>query len=110
MVQQAILDRTLAAIADPTRRRILNRLQRGPASISELAGPAGISLTGMKKHIAVLEAARLVTTSKEGRVRQCRLGPERLNGAADWIEAYRQRWEHRLDGLETYLSSRRERS
>jgi DNA-binding transcriptional ArsR family regulator len=106
MVQQSVLDNTLGAIADPTRRRILDRLQRGPASISELAAPAGISLTGMKKHIAVLEEARLVTTEKVGRVRQCRLGPERLNRAADWIEAYRQHWERRLDGLEAYLSRR----
>ena len=110
MVQQSVLDSTLGAIADPTRRRILDRLQRGPASISELAGPAGISLTGMKKHIAVLEAARLVTTEKVGRVRHCRLGPERLSRAADWIESYRRHWEHRLDGLEAYMKSRKEQA
>jgi DNA-binding transcriptional ArsR family regulator len=109
MVQQSVLDRTLGAIADPTRRQILDRLQRGPASISELAAPTAMSLTGMKKHIAVLEAARLVTTTKVGRVRQCRLGPESLERAAGWIEQYRQRWEQRLDGLEAYLKGRQGR-
>jgi DNA-binding transcriptional ArsR family regulator len=108
MVQyQAIdeaLDRTFAALADPTRRDILDRLGRGPASISELAGPSGMSLTGMKKHVKILEGARLVTTEKVGRTRRCRLGPERLEDAAQWIQRHRQRWERRLDGLESYLA------
>jgi DNA-binding transcriptional ArsR family regulator len=108
MVQyQAIdnrLDRTFAALADPTRRDILDRLGRGPASISELAGPSGMSLTGMKKHVKILEGARLVSTEKVGRTRRCRLGPERLEDAAQWIQLHRQRWERRLDGLESYLA------
>jgi DNA-binding transcriptional ArsR family regulator len=97
------LDRTFAALADPTRRDILDRLGRGPASISELAGPAGMSLTGMKKHVQILEGARLVTTEKVGRTRRCRLGPERLEDAAQWIQLYRRQWERRFDGLESYL-------
>jgi DNA-binding transcriptional ArsR family regulator len=107
MVQYQVLDRTFAALADPTRRDILDRLGRGPASISELARPSGMSLTGMKKHVQILEGARLVTTEKVGRTRQCRLGPERLEDAARWIQWYRRRWERRLDGLEAYLDQRR---
>jgi DNA-binding transcriptional ArsR family regulator len=107
MVQYRVLDRTFAALADPTRRDILDRLGRGPASVSELARPSGMSLTGMKKHVQILEGARLVTTEKVGRTRQCRLGPERLEDAARWIQWYRRRWERRLDGLEAYLDQRR---
>jgi DNA-binding transcriptional ArsR family regulator len=107
MVQYQMLDRTFAALADPTRRDILDRLGRGPASISELAGPAGMSLTGMKKHVKILEGARLVTTEKVGRTRRCRLGPERLEDAAQWIQLYRRQWERRFDGLESYLGRRR---
>ena len=101
------LDQTFAALSDPTRRDVLDRLVRGPASISELAGPAGMSLTGMKKHVQILEGARLVTTEKVGRTRRCRLGPERLEDAAQWIQWYRRQWERRFDGLEAYLDKRR---
>ncbi|NJC71287.1 winged helix-turn-helix transcriptional regulator [Planosporangium thailandense] len=104
---QLLLDRTFAALADPTRREILVRLTRGPASITELAEPFGITLTGVKKHVQVLEDARLVTTEKVGRTRRCRLGPERLEDAMRWIQMYRQQWERRLDGLEAYLEQRR---
>src|SRR6266508_4054697 len=97
---QRLLDRTFSALADPTRRGILVRLTRGPASISELAEPFGITLTGMKKHVQVLEEARLVTTEKVGRTRHCRLGPESLEDAMQWIQMYRQQWERRLDGLD----------
>jgi DNA-binding transcriptional ArsR family regulator len=103
---QLLLDRTFSALADPTRREILVRLTRGPASISELAAPFGITLTGLKKHVQVLEDARLVTTEKVGRTRQCRLGPERLEDAMRWIQMYRREWERRLDGLEAYLEQR----
>jgi DNA-binding transcriptional ArsR family regulator len=105
MVQFQSLDRTFSALSDPTRRDILDRLGRGPASISELAGPSGMSLTGLKKHVQVLEAARLVTTEKVGRTRHCRLGPEHLEDAVGWIEQHRRRWERRLDGLEAYLAT-----
>jgi DNA-binding transcriptional ArsR family regulator len=103
---QLLLDRTFSALADPTRREILVRLTRGPASISELAAPFGITLTGLKKHVQVLEDARLVTTEKVGRTRQCRLGPERLEDAMRWIQMYRREWERRLAGLEAYLEQR----
>lgn len=100
MVQQyEQLDRTFAAIADPTRRGILERLGRASATISELAEPAGISLTGLRKHVGVLEQAGLVSTEKVGRARHCRLGPGRLGEAEDWIDAYRQMVEDRLDRL-----------
>jgi DNA-binding transcriptional ArsR family regulator len=102
-----MLDRTFSALSDPTRREILDRLGRGPASITELATPSGMSLTGLKKHVRILEEAKLVTTEKLGRTRQCRLGPERLEDAAAWIQLYRQRWEHRLDGLAAYVEQRR---
>ncbi len=104
---QLLLDRTFSALADPTRREILVRLTRGPASISELARPFGITLTGLKKHVQVLEDARLVTTEKVGRTRHCRLGPQRLEDAMQWIQMYRQQWERRLDGLEAYLEQHR---
>jgi DNA-binding transcriptional ArsR family regulator len=107
MVQQSALDRTFGAISDPTRRQILDQLSTGPASISELAAPFGMSLTGLTKHVRILEAARLVTTAKVGRTRQCRLGPEGLEQAVRWIELYRDRWERHLDGLEAYLASTR---
>jgi DNA-binding transcriptional ArsR family regulator len=107
MVQYATIDTTLGAIADPTRRQILDRLARGPASISQLAQPFGMSLTGMKKHVQILEEARLVVSEKVGRTRHCRLGPERLDDAFDWIEFYRDRWERRLDGIEAYLAEKK---
>jgi DNA-binding transcriptional ArsR family regulator len=91
------LDRAFAAIADPTRRAILDRLGHGPASISELAEPFDMSLTGLKKHVRILEEAGLVTTEKVGRTRVCTLGPRKLDDAREWIDAYRQMLEARLD-------------
>ena len=105
--QPQALDRSFSALSDPTRRAILERLGRGPATISELAYPFGISLPGLMKHVRILERADLVTTAKHGRTRQCRLGPERLEDAAAWIELYRGRWERRLDRLEGYLEKRK---
>jgi|ERR1700730_896346 DNA-binding transcriptional ArsR family regulator len=100
MVQyQPQLDRTFAALADPTRRSILERLGRDSATISELAEPFGMSLTGLKKHVRVLEDVELVTTKKAGRARQCSLGPRRLEDAQRWIESYRQMLDARLDRL-----------
>jgi len=107
MVHYSPVDRTFAALADPTRRAVLERLGQGSATISELAAPFGMSLTGMKKHVQILERARLVTTEKVGRTRQCRLGPEHLEDAVQWIQLYRRRWERRLDGLESYLGEHR---
>jgi DNA-binding transcriptional ArsR family regulator len=108
MVKFQALDRTFSALSDPTRRAILERLGRGPATMSELAHPFGISLPGLMKHVRILEQADLVTTEKHGRTRECRLGTERLDDAAEWIELYRDRWERRLDRLEGYLEKKRE--
>jgi DNA-binding transcriptional ArsR family regulator len=107
MVQQLSLDRTFAALSDATRRDILARLGDGPATVSELAGPAEITVTGMAKHIRVLEDAGLVTTEKVGRSRQCRLGTERLDDAMAWISFYQRLWERRLDGLEAFFTLRK---
>jgi DNA-binding transcriptional ArsR family regulator len=104
MVQYQEIDRTLAALADPNRRAILERLGReGEATVSELAGPAGMSLTGMKKHLGVLEAAGLVSTEKVGRTRHCRLGPKRLEDLQAWMTSYRAMVEERFDRLEELL-------
>ena len=97
MVQYSQIDRTFAALADPTRRGILERLGREGATITELAEPFGISLTGMKKHVRVLEEAELVTTEKVGRARHCNLGPRRLEDIEQWIGMYRRMLDERLD-------------
>src|SRR5438132_10186158 len=91
MVQYSEIDHTLSALADPTRRTVLERLGSGSATISELAEPFGISLTGMKKHIRLLEEAQLVTTEKVGRVRRCMLAPYAFEGISTWL------WLQRLD-------------
>ncbi|MDX6727063.1 MAG: hypothetical protein QOK49_1868 [Baekduia sp.] len=97
MVQYQPIDRTFAALADPTRRAVLERLGRGGATITELAEPFAISLTGMKKHVQVLEDVKLVTTEKVGRARRCTLGPGRLEDVEQWTQAYRQMLDARLD-------------
>ncbi len=97
MVQYSQLDRTFSALADPTRRAVLERLGRGSATITELAEPFRISLTGVKKHVQVLEAAQLVTTAKVGRTRRCSLGPARLEDVQAWTEGYRRMLDERLD-------------
>jgi DNA-binding transcriptional ArsR family regulator len=97
MVQYPQLDRTFAALADPTRRGVLERLGHGSATISELAEPYGISLTGMKKHVSVLEDAELVTTEKVGRARRCSLGGHRLEDVQAWVQTYRRMLDERLD-------------
>lgn len=97
------MDRTFAAISDPTRRGILQRLGRGDASITDLAELFDMTLTGMKKHVHVLEAAGLVTTEKVGRVRHCRLGPRRLDEETAWITQYRTLLEARYDRLGEFL-------
>ena len=108
MVKHSTLDRTLNAVADPTRRDILDRLALGPASISELAQPLQISLPGLLKHVQVLEGARLVETRKNGRTRECRLGPARLDDAIDWMQGFRRRWDGRLDRLDAHLAAQKE--
>jgi DNA-binding transcriptional ArsR family regulator len=108
MVQYG-LDAGFAALADTTRRGILERLGRGDASISELATRFEMTLTGVKKHVRVLEDAGLVTTEKVGRVRTCRLGPRDLGGETAWIEQYRAMLEARMDRLGAFLSDRKGR-
>ena len=93
-------DASFAAIADATRRGVLEQLVRGDASITDLADKFDMTLTGMKKHVCVLEQAGLVTTEKVGRVRTCRLGRRRLDEEAAWIERYRQLWDSRFDELD----------
>jgi DNA-binding transcriptional ArsR family regulator len=108
MVQHSQIDRTFSALADPTRRQLLERLGRGDASISELAEPYGISLTGMKKHVHVLEEAGLVTTEKVGRVRRCSLGPRRLEDVEEWMGSYRRMLDERLDRFGELLARQRQ--
>jgi DNA-binding transcriptional ArsR family regulator len=94
---------TFAALSDGTRRGILERLGRGSASISDLAGSFGMTLTGIKKHVRVLEDARLVRTEKAGRVRTCSLGPRRLEEEQAWIAKYQRMLKERYDHLERLL-------
>ncbi len=101
--QQAHLDASFAALSDPTRRGILERLGASDASITELAERFRMTLTGMKKHVGVLEQAGLVTTEKIGRVRTCRLGLRRLEQEAEWIDRYRQLWNARFDELDNVI-------
>lgn len=101
MVQySAALDTSFAALSDATRRGVLEQLVRADASITELADKFHMTLTGMKKHVGVLEQAGLVTTEKVGRVRTCKLGRRRLEEEAMWIERYRQLWDARFDELD----------
>ena len=97
------LDAAFAALSDPTRRGILERLGRGNASISELSDHFDMTLTGIKKHVRILEAAGLVNTKKIGRVRQCTLGSRRLDVEAAWMTRHRQMLEARLDRLGEFL-------
>ena len=94
---------SFAALADPTRRGVLDRLGTGDASISELADRFAMSLTGMKKHVGVLELAGLVTTEKVGRVRTCTIGPSRLEEEMEWIMRYQELWDARFDALDRVL-------
>src|SRR3954449_10053332 len=94
------LDASFAALSDPTRRGVLEQLGNRDASITELAEKFHMTLTGMKKHVGVLEQAGLVATRKVGRVRTCKLGPLRLAEETAWIEAYRQLWASRFDELD----------
>jgi len=104
MVQCSVsLDDSFAALSDQTRRGILERLGRGEASISDLAANFEMSLTGIKKHVSILEHAGLLTTEKVGRVRSCKLGPRRLQDESAWINAYQQMLAERLDHLEAFL-------
>ena len=114
MVQykSAHLDASFAALSDATRRGVLEQLGRGDASITDLAEKFHMTLTGMKKHVGVLERSGLVRTEKLGRVRTCKLGPRRLEEATAWLERYRQRWDERFDELDKVVEelTRKEKS
>ncbi len=106
------LDTSFAALSDPTRRGVLDQLGRTDASITDLAEKFHMTLTGMKKHVGVLERAGLVTTEKVGRIRTCKLGPRRLEEETSWIERYRQIWDARFDELDKVVeeSKRKEKA
>ncbi len=101
--QDAILDMAFQALADPSRRAMVERLAQGPATVSELAKPLAMSLPGVMQHLAVLEASGLVVSEKVGRSRTCRIEPKVFSQAECWIAECRARWERRLDRLAQFL-------
>jgi DNA-binding transcriptional ArsR family regulator len=103
--QQTSLDLAFQALADPTRRAMVERLSRGPASVSELAKPLDMSLPAVMQHLAMLESSGLVRSQKVGRVRTCRIEPLALSQAEQWIRERRTEWERRLDRLGDYLET-----
>jgi DNA-binding transcriptional ArsR family regulator len=103
------LDDSFAALSDATRRGVLEQLGRSDASITDLAGKFHMTLTGMKKHVTILEQAGLVTTEKIGRVRTCKLGARRLEEETAWLERYRQLWDARFDELENVVEKLKEK-
>lgn len=109
MVQyEKSLDQAFAALADPNRRLILDRLGVGSATISELAAPIGISLTGVRKHVKVLEDARLVTSEKRGRTRHCQLDAQGFDEAGFWLEEFRRNWADRFSRLDQIIERKKE--
>ena len=98
-----VLDRTFAALSDPTRRAILNRLARGESSVTELAAPFNVSLPAISRHIRVLEQAGLLARRKQGRIHFCTLVAAPLHDATEWLTGYQRFWETRLDSLASYL-------
>ena len=98
------LDRLYQALADPTRRTMVDRLSRGPASVGELARPLAMSLPAVMQHLQVLEGCGLITSKKVGRVRTCSIDANALRTAEDWVAERRTQWEHRLDRLGSYLA------
>ena len=103
--QEIPLDRLFQALADPARRMMVQRLSRGPASVSQLAEPLRMSLPAVVQHLQVLEASGLVSSEKTGRVRTCRIEPGALKPAERWIAARRAEWERRLDRLGAFLAA-----
>jgi len=102
--QSASLDRVFHALADPTRRAIVSRLSRGPASVSELAKPFAMAMPTLLQHLRVLEESRLIRSEKVGRIRTCEMEPGALGRAESWIAGQRAVWEGRLDRMETYVA------
>lgn len=103
--QSPDIDRLLGALADPTRRRIVEQLAAGPATVTALATPAPMSMPAILQHLQVLERSGLVVSTKAGRVRTCRLDPARLDVVDDWVSARRWTWARRLDRLGTFLET-----
>jgi DNA-binding transcriptional ArsR family regulator len=103
--QTAQLDRVFHALSDPTRRAIVSRLIRGPASVSELAKPFSMAMPSLLQHLQVLEASRLIRTEKVGRVRTCKIQSPALDAAGSWIARQRALWEGRLDRMEAYVAT-----
>jgi DNA-binding transcriptional ArsR family regulator len=108
-VEEDPLSVTFAALADPTRRAILERLMTGETSVSELANPFEMSLPAVSKHLKVLERAGLIERSRRAQWRPCRLNPKRLKEADDYVETYRRLWEERFDRLDSYLRELQEK-
>jgi DNA-binding transcriptional ArsR family regulator len=103
MTPSAVADDVFRALADPTRRKVLERLAKGPASVTELAEPFDMKLPSFVQHLAVLEQSRLVKSKKKGRVRVFQIDPQRLKVPEDWLAEQRRLWEARLDQLDDYL-------
>ena len=109
MAQSAVADEVFQALANPTRRRVLERLSVGPASVSELAAPFDMQLPSFVQHLSLLEQSRLVKSKKRGRVRTYELAPERFKVVEDWLTARRQAWEARLDRFDQYVRQLKEK-
>jgi DNA-binding transcriptional ArsR family regulator len=106
--RQDRIDQVFKALADPTRRRVIERLVSGPATTSELAEPFGMALPSFTQHLAVLEGAGLVTSHKQGRTRTYRLSPAGLDAAEGWLAGQRRTWQQRLDQLDQFLIDQKE--
>lgn len=109
MVQSAAADKVFHALSNPTRRKVLERLSAGPATVSELAAPFNMQLPSFVQHLSVLEESRLVRSTKRGRVRTYKIAPERFKIAEDWLNARRQAWEARLDRFDQYVKQLKEK-
>lgn len=109
MAHAAVADHVFHALANPTRRRVLERLSAGPATVSELAAPFDMQLPSFVQHLAVLEKSRLVKSKKRGRVRTYEIAPERLKVAEEWLTRRRREWENRLDRFDEYVKHLKEK-
>jgi DNA-binding transcriptional ArsR family regulator len=107
-IDQVRLDRLFQALSHPTRREVVERLARGPASVTELASPFDIALPSFVRHLKVLEEARLVRSTKEGRVRTVSLVPEEVEAVSEWLSRQRRMWEQRLDRFDRYARALKE--
>ena len=109
MVQSAVADDVFYALSNATRRKVLEKLSVGPATVSELAAPFDMKLPSFVQHLSVLERSRLVKSSKRGRVRTYEIAPERFKVAEDWLSARREQWEDRLDRFDQYVKQLKEK-